>query len=288
MSSTVAIERRPVNEFKGAERPTWCPGCGDFGVLNALFSALAEQNFNPAEVVLVSGIGCSSRLPFFTNCYGFHSVHGRAMPVATGIRAARPDLPVLALGGDGDAFAIGVGHLVHAIRRNVDICYVIMDNAVYGLTKGQTSPTAQVGLATKATPQGSSDPPVNPMLMALASGATFVARGFSSQPKELAELVKKGVEHEGFAFIDVYSPCPTFNTVNTFKYYKETTVELPQEHDPSDFAAALKYAGCEDPLYLGLFYQVRRPTFEEQVMARVAAQPQDPREVVASVFRALS
>ena len=189
MSSVVTVEKRKVADYKGDERPTWCPGCGDFGVLNSVFKALSEHNFDPKNIIIVSGIGCSSRLPFFTNAYGFHTVHGRAMPVAAGIRAVQPDMPVLAMGGDGDAFAIGVGHLVHAIRRNLNICYVVMDNAVYGLTKGQTSPTAERGLATKATPQGASDPAINPMLLALATGCTFVARGFSSKPKELADLI---------------------------------------------------------------------------------------------------
>ena len=136
MSSVVTVEKRKVADYKGDERPTWCPGCGDFGVLNAVFKALSDHNFDPKNVIIVSGIGCSSRLPFFTNAYGFHTVHGRSMPVAAGIRAVQPDMPVLAMGGDGDAFAIGVGHLIHAIRRNLNICYVVMDNAVYGLTKG--------------------------------------------------------------------------------------------------------------------------------------------------------
>ena len=149
--------------------------------------------------------------------YGFHGVHGRAMPIATGIKVANPDLKVLAMGGDGDAFAIGGGHFVHAARRNLDICYVIMDNNIYGLTKGQTSPTSQVGFVTKTTPKGTPDRPINPLRLAIASGATFVARGFSGKPKELAELIVEGIDHNGFAVIDTFSPCPTFNKVNTFK-----------------------------------------------------------------------
>ena len=206
------------------------------------------------------------------------------MPVAAGIRAVQPDMPVLAMGGDGDAFAIGVGHLVHAIRRNLNICYVVMDNAVYGLTKGQTSPTAERGLATKATPQGASDPAVNPLLLALATGCTFVARGFSSKPKELADLITRGIAHQGFAFIDTYSPCPTFNTVNTFKYYRDATEDLPGDFDPTDFSAALQYAASEDPLYLGLYYQAEQPTFEDHIRNKRPEVTKDPMTVVEDLL----
>jgi len=288
MSSVVTVEKRKVNDYKGDERPTWCPGCGDFGVLNAVFKALSDHNFDPKDVIIVSGIGCSSRLPFFTDAYGFHTVHGRAMPVAAGIRAVQPDMPVLAMGGDGDAFAIGVGHLIHAIRRNLNTCYVVMDNAVYGLTKGQTSPTAERGLATKATPQGASDPAVNPLLLALATGCTFVARGFSSKPKELADLIARGIAHEGFAFIDTYSPCPTFNTVNTFKYYRDATEDLPADFDPTDFNAALQYAASEDPLYLGLYYQTEQPTFEDHIRNNKPAETNSAMTVVEGLFDQMS
>src|SRR6266545_2676215 len=172
-----------VEEYKSQEKPTWCPGCGDFGVLNAVYNALLAKGYNSKDVVCVSGIGCSSRLPYFMSTYGFHSIHGRAMPIATGIKVANPDLKVLAFGGDGDAFAIGAGHFVHAVRRNLDLTYVIMDNAIYGLTKGQTSPTSGSGFSTLSTPQGNPEQALNPILMAVASGATFVARGFSAEPQ---------------------------------------------------------------------------------------------------------
>jgi 2-oxoglutarate ferredoxin oxidoreductase subunit beta len=266
LGSAQAIERT-IESYKSDEKPTWCPGCGDFGVLNALYNAVRAKGWDPKDIVLVSGIGCSSRLPFFANTYGFHGVHGRVMPIATGVRVANPDLKVLALGGDGDAFAIGGGHFIHAARRNLDICYVIMDNNIYGLTKGQTSPTSQVGFVTKTTPGGSPDRAISPLLLGLASGATFVARGFSGKPKELAEIIVRGIDHNGFAVIDVYSPCPTFNKVNTFKYYREETKELPAEYDPSDRSQALQYAAAAGPLYLGVLYDEQGESFEDHIRA---------------------
>jgi 2-oxoglutarate ferredoxin oxidoreductase subunit beta len=202
----------------------------------------------------VSGIGCSSRLPFFVTSYGFHGLHGRAMPIATGVKAANPDLTVLVFGGDGDAFAIGGDHFMHACRRNVDVTYVVMDNATYGLTKGQVSPTSRAGYVTKTTPSGAAEQPVNPLALALVCGATYVAQGFSARPKHLTDLIVQGIEHRGFAFIEALSPCPTFNKVDTFSYYKENIVDVPLDHDPSDLGAALRLA-VGDQIYSGLLYQ---------------------------------
>jgi 2-oxoglutarate ferredoxin oxidoreductase subunit beta len=241
-------------EYKSESKPTWCPGCGDFGVLNALYGALRQKGYNPNDVVAVSGIGCSSRLPFFVTSYGFHGLHGRAMPIATGVKAANPDLTVLVFGGDGDAFAIGGDHFMHACRRNVDVTYVVMDNATYGLTKGQVSPTSRTGYVTKTTPSGAAEQPVNPLALALVCGATYVAQGFSARPKHLTDLIVQGIEHRGFAFIEALSPCPTFNKVDTFGYYKETIVDVPEDHDPSDLGAALRLA-VGDQIYSGLLYQ---------------------------------
>src|SRR5919201_924566 len=240
MPDDVSVVERSVEDYKSGVKPTWCPGCGDFGVLNAVYNSLKAKGYAPEDVVLVSGIGCSSRLPFFSSTYGFHTVHGRAMPIATGIKVGNPRLKVLALGGDGDAFAIGGGHFIHAALANLDICYVIMDNAIYGLTKGQTSPTSMVGFVTKTTPSGTPDRPVNPLQLAMASGATFVARAFSGRPKELAEIIVQGIDHNGFAVVDCYSPCPTFNKVNTFKAYREETANLPEDYDPTDRVKALE------------------------------------------------
>ncbi len=288
MPDTTTAERT-IEEYKSGTKPTWCPGCGDFGVLNAVYNALRVKGFDPKDVVLVSGIGCSSRLPFFSSTYGFHTVHGRTMPIATGIKVANPSLKVLAMGGDGDAFAIGGGHFVHAARRNLDLCYVVMDNSIYGLTKGQTSPTSMVGFVTKTTPSGTPDRPVNPLQLALASGATFVARGFSGKPKELAELIVEGMDHRGFALIDTYSPCPTFNKVNTFKFYRDAAVDLPKDHDPSDLYQAMMRAGSQDPFYLGVLYRSEsEASFEENVQAAKTGTEADAPSVIESVINRFS
>lgn len=288
MSDSTQVVERTIEAYKSDEKPTWCPGCGDFGVLNALYNAIRAKGWAPKDIVLVSGIGCSSRLPFFANTYGFHGVHGRVMPIATGVRVANPDLKVLALGGDGDAFAIGGGHFIHAARRNLDICYVIMDNNIYGLTKGQTSPTSSVGFVTKTTPKGSPDRSISPLLLAMASGATFVGRAFSGRPKELAEMIVRGIDHNGFAIIDCFSPCPTFNKVNTFKYYRETTADLPPDYDPTDRMKALQSAATEDPIYLGVLYQQESESFEDHILAQHLGTDADAPRVIENVFKRYS
>jgi 2-oxoglutarate ferredoxin oxidoreductase subunit beta len=284
-ASNILIAERTIEDYKSGTKPTWCPGCGDFGVLNALYNAMRIEGYDPKDVVIVSGIGCSSRLPFFSSTYGFHTVHGRTMPIATGIKVGNPKLKVLVMGGDGDAFSIGVGHFVHAARRNLDVCYVVMDNAVYGLTKGQTSPTAAVGFVTKTTPKGTPDRPVNPLQLALASGATFVARAFSGKPKDLADLMVQGMNHKGFALIDAYSPCPTFNKVNTFKFYRDEAVELPKDHDPTDPRLAWERAGSTDPTYLGLIYRSEgESSFEENIETVKTGSDEDLPHVLESVL----
>ncbi len=284
MLDSTALVERTLDDYKSDERPTWCPGCGDFGVLNAAYNALREKGLDPKDVVVVSGIGCSSRIPFFVATYGFHGVHGRTMPIALGLKVARPDLTVLVMGGDGDAFAIGGGHFIHAARRNLNVTYVIMDNSIYGLTKGQTSPTSQAGFTTKTTPHGSVDRSVSPVLLALTTGATFVARGFSGQPKELAELIVQGIDHKGLSVIDVYSPCPTFNKVNTFKFYREMVKALPGDHDPTDMGEAIRLARSEDPLYLGVFYQEDAPSFEEGLENQKSGTGAESRALMERLF----
>jgi 2-oxoglutarate ferredoxin oxidoreductase subunit beta len=284
MAVDTPVRERTIEEYKSDEKPTWCPGCGDFGVLNAVYRALRLKRYEPHEVVAVSGIGCSSRIPYFISTYGFHGIHGRTMPIATGVRVARPDLKTLVFGGDGDAFAIGAGHFVHAMRRNLDLTYVVMDNAIYGLTKGQTSPTSGPGFSTLSTPQGNPEQALNPLLLAVASGATFVARGFSAEPQKLADLIIQGIDHKGFAFIDVYSPCPTFNKVNTFKAYKEAVAWLPGDHDPADVIQAMHYATSEQPLYLGVFLRREAPTFEEHLEAQRTGDDSARHKVLADLF----
>jgi 2-oxoglutarate ferredoxin oxidoreductase subunit beta len=252
-----------VKDLKSDVKPIWCPGCGDFGVLNAMLKALTDLELDPAHVTIASGIGCSGRFPAFVNAYGFHGVHGRVLPLATGIKLANPELTVFAVGGDGDAFSIGAGHLPHAVRRNVDITYVVMDNEIYGLTKGQPSPTSPLGMERKASPYGTYDIPLNPIAMVLSYGATFVARGFSSQPRELTELIKQGVQHTGFAFIQVISPCVTF--YDTYARFKDIAVPIPEDHDPADRAAAIALAFKTDVQHLGIFYQEERPSHHARV-----------------------
>lgn len=274
-----------IDDYKSGEKPTWCPGCGDFGVLNAVYNSLVQKGYNAKDVVCVSGIGCSSRLPYFMSTYGFHSIHGRAMPVAAGIKLANPALKVLAFGGDGDAFAIGAGHFVHAVRRNLDLTYVIMDNAVYGLTKGQTSPTSATGFMTKTTPTGNIDRPLNPLLLALACAATFVGRAFSGKPRAITDMMLRGIDHNGFAVIQVFSPCPTFNKVNTFQSYRQETTDLPADHNTADRVAAMKMAHSEDPIYTGVFYQEESPSYEDHVKEHVkAGDPANRRKLLDSLL----
>lgn len=246
-------------DFDGKVSPDWCPGCGDFGVLNALKTALAELELQPHEVVTVSGIGCSSNLPGFINTYGMHTLHGRSLAVASGVQLCNHDLKVVVTGGDGDGYGIGGNHLVHAMRRNLDLTYIVMDNQIYGLTTGQTSPTSVQGMKTKSTPDGNLDHPINPIPLAVVSGATYVARGFSGDQHQLIELIKGGIRHRGFAIIDVFSPCVTYNKDNTYQWFKPRVTPLAElGHDPTNLQAAIERGmqwGEEIPT--GLFYQRR-------------------------------
>jgi len=250
-----------MKEWKSGLKPIWCAGCGDYGVLNAALKAATELQLDPDTLVVASGIGCSGRLPAYVRAYGFHGVHGRVLPLATGIKLANPELTVFAVGGDGDAFSIGAGHLPHAVRRNVDIVYLVMDNEIYGLTKGQPSPTSPYGMEKKVSPYGTVDLPINPIAMLLSYGASFVARGFSSRPQELVELIERGVRHPGFAFIQVISPCVTFN--DTYETFKALATPLPGDHDRSDRVAAFRLALEPDVLYLGVFYEEERPAHHD-------------------------
>jgi 2-oxoglutarate ferredoxin oxidoreductase subunit beta len=256
-------------DYKSDVKPTWCPGCGDFGVLNATYRGLAGLKQKPDQTVIVSGIGCSSRFPHFMKTFGFHSVHGRALPVAQGLKMARPDLTVVAVGGDGDFFSIGAGHLVHAALRNIDITVVVMDNEIYGLTKGQTSPTSPQGHVTKSTPYGLMASQFNPIATALSLNVSFVARGYSAKPKELAALIEEGVQHKGFAFIHALSPCPTF--YKTFDAWDAATLPMPEDHTASDRGKAMLLAMDTEKLYTGLFYREERPTMD-QAAQQLSAQ----------------
>lgn len=285
MTVDLPVRQYALDDYKSDEKPTWCPGCGDFGVLNAVYRAMRTRNLSPHEVVAVSGIGCSSRIPYFISTYGFHSVHGRATPVATGVHVARPDLRTLVFSGDGDAFAIGAGHVVHAMRRNLDVTYVVMDNSIYGLTKGQTSPTSGYGFTTATTPGGNPEHALNPLALAITCGATFVARGFSAEPAKLADLILEGLDHKGFSFIDVYSPCPTFNKVNTFKSFKDEVAALPSDYDASSMASALALATVSEKRYLGVFLRRDAATYAEQVHQTHTGTEADRAKVLSGMFK---
>ncbi len=254
-----------ISDYRSGVKPIWCPGCGDFAVLSAVMRALAAQSIPPERVAVASGIGCSSRFPAFIRTYGFHGVHGRPLPLATGIKLGNPLLTVIAVGGDGDGFSIGGGHLPHAARRDIELTYIVMDNSIYGMTKGQPSPTSPRGMRRKASPYGSLETPLNPVLMALAYGATFVARAFSGQIKQLTAIVEAALQHPGFAFIDVLSPCVTF--FDTYDHYRRITRPLPDDHDPTDLAAAMQRAQSLEPLYLGIFRRVEGPGYAKRIAA---------------------
>lgn len=248
-------------DYKSEVKPTWCPGCGDFGVLNAAYRGLAGLKLKPDETVVVSGIGCSSRFPHFMKTFGFHTVHGRALPVAQGLKMARPDLTVVAVGGDGDFFSIGAGHLLHAALRNIDITVVVMDNEIYGLTKGQTSPTSPQGHVTKSTPYGLLASQFNPLATVLSLNVSFVARGYSAKPKELAALIEKGIQHKGFSFIHVLSPCPTF--YHTFDAWDASVTPIAADHDITNRTQAMALAMETNKQYIGLLYEEERPTMDQ-------------------------
>src|SRR5947209_4330387 len=216
--ATTAPRKLEVKDYKAEVPPDWCPGCGDFGVLNALFRACAELEIHPHEMLVVSGIGCSSNLPGFVKAYGIHSLHGRALPFATGAKLGNHALMVIATGGDGDGYGIGLNHFIQAMRRNINLTYIVMNNEVYGLTTGQVSPTSETGMKTKTSPHGNLEGMLNPMALALASGCGYVARGYSGQPKHLMKLYVDGIRHPGFALIDVCSPFVTFNQVQTYDW----------------------------------------------------------------------
>jgi 2-oxoglutarate ferredoxin oxidoreductase subunit beta len=257
-----------IQDYAGL-KPAWCPGCGNFGILRAVNKALVDLNIEPHQVLMVSGIGQAGKLPHYTRCNVFNSLHGRPVPPAIGAKIANPDLIVIAVSGDGDAYGEGGNHFIHAARRNHDITYLVHNNQVYGLTKGQASPTSDLGYITKTTPFGA-PPPVNPLTLTIVSGASFVGRGFSGDIDHLADLIKKGINHKGFALIDILQPCVSFNHVNTNDWYRERVYKLEDEngYNPEDRGAALEKAGeWGERIPIGLVYKKEAPTFEEQFPA---------------------
>jgi len=260
------IVELPIETYAGPIDPDWCPGCGDFGVLKAVKMAAGKAGVASKDLVVVSGIGCSSNLPGYVHAYGVHSLHGRAVALASGIKLANTSLKVVITGGDGDGYGIGIGHFIHAMRRNLDLTYVVMNNQIYGLTTGQASPTTMKEMRTKSTPRGNVELPINPIALALVSGATYIARGFSGEPNHMADLIAGGIQHKGFALIDVFSPCVTYNKLNTYPWFKKRVYKLEDapNHDPANAQAALeKSFEWGDRIPLGLFYRDEQPTYED-------------------------
>jgi 2-oxoglutarate ferredoxin oxidoreductase subunit beta len=283
-----------TSDFKTDIFVDWCPGCGNFGILTALQMALAELQMEPHHVVLVSGIGCSGKPPHFVKAYGVHTLHGRPLPFAQGIKIANPDLEVIAMGGDGDGLGIGAGHFVNAGRRNVDITYLIHDNGVYGLTKGQASPTLKLGVKTKAIPKPNINDAVNPIALAITAGYTFVARAYAYYTKHLKDIIKQAIQHKGLALVDILQPCPTYNNINTKEWYAgEDRIDLktgkPQPrlyklddigYDPvvqnldHDFEKKMnamdKARQWDDRIPIGIFYKNELvPTFQDRITQRI-------------------
>ena len=250
------------------DNPTWCPACGLYGVFEALKRAAAEEGIEPDETVVVTGIGCHGRMNNYFRAYGFHGLHGRVLPVATGVKLFNPGLRVIGVSGDGDAYSIGQSHFIHSVRRNVGLLYLVTDNRIYGLTQGQVSPTTELGFVSISTPFGSKDYPIDGPTLALAAGGTFVARGFSGEVAHLTGLIKKAFRHRGFALIDVLCPCVTFNKLNTYDWFRERIRVLENEpgYRPDDKLEAWKRLEDKNNLALGLIYQEDKPSFEELVV----------------------
>ncbi len=248
-------------------KPNWCPGCGDFGILLALKGAVVELNIEPENIVIVSGIGCSGKVPHWIRTYGLHGIHGRALPVAAAAKLSNHELTVFAVGGDGDGYGIGMCHFIHAMRRNIDMTYIVHNNMIYGLTTGQTSPTSEKGMRTKSTPSGVIEVPVNPIALAISTGATFVARSFAGDVKHLQKTVVAAVKHRGFSLVDVFQPCVSFNNINTYDWYKQRIYDLEAvEHNVSDKNAAfVKSQEWGEKIPIGVFYKVVQPTYEDEL-----------------------
>lgn len=278
-----------LEDFHSDDPIAWCPGCGNFSILKALKKALVDIQQQPHELVIVSGIGQAPKTPHYLRCNCFNGLHGRTLPVATGIKLANHKLTVLAQGGDGDGYGEGGNHFLHAMRRNIDITYLVHNNQVYGLTKGQASPTSEIGFVTKTTPRGTLSPAWNPLLLAVASDCSFVARGFAGEIDHLAGLIEKAIAHKGFALIDILQPCVSFNRVNTFKWYSDRVYQIDSDsgYDAGDRLKAFQKAQeWDDKIPIGIFYRKQRPTLDEQIPA-IAEQPLVERKTDLAAFAEL-
>ncbi len=255
-----------IQDFSGYT-PTWCPGCGDWGIGVAIKSALVQLNLDPSSVAAVFGIGCSGNMNDFLNAYAIHGLHGRALPNAIGIKLANHKLPVIAIVGDGDCYGEGGNHFVHACRGNHDITVIVHDNGVYGLTTGQVAPTAKKGFKSKSTPAGIIEVPINPLALALGSGATFIAQTFAGDAPHMIKMIKEGIEHKGFSLINVLQPCVTYNKINTYQYYLQHVYKLPEDYKKEDIKEAMQKGleVLEEKFPLGVLYKVEKPSYTDQL-----------------------
>lgn len=274
-------ERRQIEIFEGDRETAWCPGCGNFAIRTALIHVLSKLQLQPHEVVVVSGIGQAAKMPHYLKVNGFNGLHGRALPPALGLHVANPDLKIIVQSGDGDTYGEGGNHFLHNMRRNPHITHLVHNNRIYGLTKGQASPTSGKDIKTKIQPQGVGSLPFNPIHGAVAMGASFVARGFSGHGDHLQDLIERALLHKGYALVDILQPCVSFNKVNTYKWYRERVYHL-EDHDPEDYEAALKRTReWGEKIPLGVFYQEERPTFLESFpyyVKRPVESTIDPKE----------
>lgn len=268
-------EKLTARDYVSSLKPIWCPGCGDFAVLNAVVKALSIMELPREKIAVISGIGCSSRLPGYLQTYGFNAIHGRALPIAAGLKLSRPDITVMAVGGDGDIFSIGGNHLPHVARRNIDITCVVMDNGIYGLTKGQVSPTTPIGEKTVTTSYGSVDDPIQPLKLLLSYEASFVAQSTSVDPKHLVEMIVAAMKHRGFSFVNVRSPCVTYRGKEQYEVIRQRSkyIDRLPDYDPVDMRKAWHHAITPDYISLGILYQKPRDTYlERQAKLRESAK----------------
>ena len=269
---TDVVKQVRVEDF-GEYETAWCPGCGNFGILKAVKQALSASKLAPRDVLFVSGIGQAAKTPHYLNANVFNGLHGRALPVATGARLANPDLVVVVESGDGCTYGEGGNHFLAAIRRNINVTLLVHDNQIYGLTKGQASPTSMAGMVTKTQPHGVYSEPFNPVAVATAMQAGFVARSFSGMQAHLADMITKGIAHEGFALIDILQPCISFNKLNTYRWYKDRCVELGADYDPTNWQSAMvKATEWGEHIPVGVIYRNDRPPFESHFKNQTAGK----------------
>jgi len=255
-----------TQDFSGYT-PTFCPGCGDWGISISIKSAFSQMGLDPSSVFVVFGIGCSGNMNDFLNAYAIHALHGRALPNAIGAKLANHQMPVVAVVGDGDCYGEGGNHIIHACRGNHDITVIVHDNGVYGLTTGQVAPTAQKGFKSKSTPSGIIENPINPLTLSLSQGATFVAQTFAGDATHVTEMIKAGMKHKGFSLVNVLQPCVTFNKINTYQYYLKHSYKLSADYQPNSFEKAMEKAMemSQEKFPLGVLYNIEKPTFHQQL-----------------------